>query len=282
MNPYLIDTHCHLHDPEFFSPETAVKFLKNANSNNVKRIILIGTSHQDSLIARDFACRYGISNSKPVYDLDSLQPVSKSPTNNFTQNIFWSYGIHPDSVNLERFVPTFATSASQDTDELSPSLPIAIGEVGLDYHYEDYNREDQIRLFEEMIDLAMQNHLPLIFHVREAFDDFWPILDNFSGVRGVVHSFTSNKKNLKKALDRDLFIGINGLSTYTTIPLPPLEKILLETDAPFLTPTPHRGKINQPAYIKNIAEWLAQTKNISLDEVTFQTTQNATNLFNLP
>lgn len=281
MNPYLIDTHCHLHDPEFFTPKLATEFLKNAQNNNVKRVILIGTSHQDSFTARDFALRYGTSNSKPIYDLDSLQPISKSPSSDFTQNIFWSYGIHPEFASQSHPVPDFAANASLD-QTLSLTLPTAIGEVGLDYHYPGYSRQDQIRLFEEMIDLAMQNHLPLIFHVREAFDDFWSVIDNFPGARGVVHSFTSNKKNLKKALDRDFYIGINGLSTYSTIPLPPLEKILLETDAPFLTPVPHRGKINQPAYIKNIAEWLAQAKNISLDEVTFQTTKNATELFNLP
>lgn len=267
MNLYLIDTHCHLHDPEFFTPKLATEFLKNACANNVKQIILIGTNHQDSFVARDFVVEHG----------------TKKCQNRFNQQtVFWSYGIHPDSVNLERSVPTFATSASKDSDRPSPSLPIAIGEVGLDYHYDGYNRDDQIRLFEEMIDLALQNHLPLIFHVREAFDDFWSVLDNFPDVRGVVHSFTSSKKNLQKALDRDLYIGVNGLSTYSTLPLPPLEKILLETDAPFLAPVPHRGETNQPAYIKNIAEWLAKEIDTDLEKIVTQTTKNAIKLFNLP
>ncbi len=136
-------------------------------------------------------------------------------------------------------------------------LPVAIGEVGLDYHYTGYDRAAQIRLFEQMLQLAVDNDLPVSFHVREAFDDFFPVVGNFPAVRGVVHSFTDSKKILKRILtETDFYVGVNGLATYSTLPTPPLERILLETDAPFLTPVPFRGIINEPAYVSAVARWL--------------------------
>ncbi len=162
----------------------------------------------------------------------------------------------------------------------SDALPIAIGEVGLDYHYEGYDREKQIRLFEEMLQLAVDNNLPVSFHVREAFDDFFPVVANFPTVRGVVHSFTDNKKVLRRILtETDFYVGVNGLATYSTLPMPPLERILLETDAPFLAPVPHRGGVNEPAFIADIADWLARKLEISREEIERATTENAGKLF---
>jgi len=237
----LVDSHCHLHDREFFSAELAEKFLSKARENRVEKIICIGTGQEDSLAAKKFAEK--------------------------REGVFWTFGIHPENLN-------------DDPEFLSDEKLVAIGEVGLDYHYEGFDREGQIRLFEEMLQLARDNNLPVVFHVREAFDDFFPVVDNFSGVRGVVHSFTDNKKNLKKALERDFYIGVNGLATYSTLPLPPLSHILLETDAPFLTPEPNRGKINQPAYIKNIACWLSTKMGVSFAEIAEKTTENGRRLFN--
>ena len=126
------------------------------------------------------------------------------------------------------------------------------------------------------------------FHVREAFDDFWPILDEFPGVRGVLHSFTDTQKNLEEGIRRGLYIGINGISTFTKDPLQqemyakvPLECILLETDAPFLTPKPFRGKMNIPAYVGRVAEHQAMLKNVSPDEVIRITTDNAEKVFGI-
>ena len=131
-----------------------------------------------------------------------------------------------------------------------------------------------------MLQLAKDNDLPVSFHVREAFDDFFAITANFPEVKGVVHSFTDSKKTLKKILDNtDFYIGVNGLATYSTLPTPPLERILLETDAPFLTPAPFRGKINECGYIREIAEWLSNKLDISFDQVEKETTKNAEKLF---
>lgn len=247
---YLVDSHCHLHDREFFEAEQAEKMLENAKENNVKQIVCIGTSIEDSLEAKKFAEKH--------------------------ENVFWTFGVHPEyAKNLENF----SSILKDNTDE---NL-VAIGEVGLDYHYEPFDRNAQIKLFEEMLQLARNNDLPVCFHIREAFEDFFGIIANFPELKGVVHSFTDSKKVLKKILETtDFYVGVNGLATYSTLPLPPLERIILETDAPFLTPVPNRGKINESAYIKDIADWLSIKLGVSCDEVAEKTTKNVQKLYRLP
>lgn len=247
---YLIDSHCHLHDQEFFAPAAQLLGLKNAALNHVDKIVCIGTHHQDSLNAQHF--------------------VQEHPES----NLFWSYGIHPSEWQASRTTVDFKNQANS---------PIAIGEVGLDYHYGTSDKKQQIALLEEMLQLAIDQDLPLIFHVREAFDDFFAILGNFSAtnLRGVVHSFTDNKKNLRRSLEHGFYIGVNGLATYSTLPLPPLERILLETDAPFLSPVPYRGETNEPSRIKEIATWLATKLQLDLPVVIDQTTKNTEDLFGI-
>lgn len=249
---YFIDSHCHMHDEEFYAPHVRDELIERAISCNVKKMILIGTSFEDSFNARDFA-------------------ISRDEKRG---QLFWSYGVHPDGIEKEREDPDFKIEK-----------PIAIGEVGLDYHYLDevddpeYLKEEQKKLFEEMIALAEKYDLPMIFHVREAFNDFFEIIDKHPTVRGVVHSFTDSKKNLKKILERGFYVGVNGLATYSTLPTPPLDKILLETDAPFLAPAAHRGEQNESAYIPEIGKWLAERLNVSVEEVMSTTTANCYDLF---
>ena len=246
----LIDSHCHLHDREFFSEEDAVAMLKRAREAGVEKIVCIGTHPEDSLKALDFANQH--------------------------ENVYWTFGIHPESATKH-----------YEFDELNALIQnqkklVAIGEVGLDYHYEPETREQQIKLFEMMCELASKNNLPLSFHVREAFDDFFAVINNFPNLRGVVHSFSDSKKNLKKVLEQtDFYVGVNGIATYATLPTPPLERILLETDAPFLAPVPHRGETNESAYIKNIAEWLSVKLDTNFHTIEEVTTKNTTDLFGL-
>lgn len=215
--------------------------LKRAHEKGVEKIICIGTSHEDSLAARDFAKQH--------------------------ENVYWTYGVHPEYVGQEwKF----------------EGNPVAIGEVGLDYHYPGYDRAAQIKLFEQMLQLAIDNDLPASFHVREAFDDFFPVVANFPKIRGVVHSFSDNKKNLKRILtETDFYVGVNGMATYSTLPTPPIERILLETDAPFLTPKTFRGIINEPAYVPAIAEWLAVKLGLDYQIIERETTKNAEELFHI-
>lgn len=227
--------------------------LKRAFDCGVEKVVCIGTDPEDSLVARDFA-----NNHKSVY---------------------WTYGIHPEMVSKDLGIESLDhTSIFQKCQD----LPVAIGEVGLDYHYDGYNRVAQIKFFEQMLQLAKDNSLPVSFHVREAYDDFFPIIENFPNLRGVVHSFTDSKKNLRKILNNtDFYVGVNGLATYSTLPLPPLERILLETDAPFLAPIPHRGETNEPSYIADIAKWLANKLEIDIDKVSEATTKNTRALFDI-
>ena len=215
--------------------------LERAHKKGIEKIICIGTDPKDSMAARDFASKH--------------------------DDVYWTYGVHPSEIN------------SKNLFEKDNKL-VAIGEVGLDYHYEGYNREKQIKLFEEMLQLAKNNNLPVSFHVREAFDDFFGVIANFPEIKGVVHSFSDNKKNLKRILDNtDFYVGVNGMATYSTLPTPPLERILLETDAPFLTPVPFRGIINECGYIREIAEWLSTKLAVDFNEVENETTKNARRLF---
>ena len=245
---YLIDSHCHLHDLDFYTPEEQSQALLACTERQIEKLICIGTNHEDSFKAAEFA--------------------TKNPT-----KLFWSYGIHPNEFDKPR----------KDVQFKHNNRPVAIGEVGLDYHYGENDKLNQARLLEEMLDLAIRKDLPLIFHVREAFDDFFAILDNFSTakIRGVVHSFSDNKKNLRKSLERDFYIGVNGLATYSTLPMPPIERILLETDAPFLAPVPLRGQTNQPANVYYVAKWLSEKLGLDFEEIARITTENSETLFNL-
>ena len=275
----LIDTHCHIHDldtfkfalsrqpvsqkflkknPDFpheitdFDPD---KILARAVKNGVEQVICVGTSHQDSLRARDFAAKH-------------------------PGTVFWSYGIHPDEAESDE------ASDALFLSEFANEAPVAIGEVGLDYRAGAPRpgvtaRAAQIKLFEAMLDLAIRHDLPLIFHVRDAFDDFFAILNNFQDVTGVVHSFSDTPANLKKSLDRGFYIGVNGLATFADIPLPPTDRLLLETDAPFLTPKPFRGTINEAARIKDICAYISRVKGVSEQEMAQTTTENARKLFRL-
>jgi len=173
-------------------------------------------------------------------------------------------------------------------DVLQLSKLVAIGECGLDYFYNHSPKKTQIKALRFQIELALKYNLPLIFHVREAFDDFWPIFDEYKGIRGVIHSFTDTPANLDKILKRGLSVGVNGIATFTknehqlqAYKSIPLANLMLETDSPFLTPIPLRGRVNVPANTSLVAEFLAELRSESLSELAEVTTQNALKLFSI-
>jgi len=248
----LIDTHCHIHEADY--PLDAVETLKRAFDNGVERLICVGTNEESSRQAVTFAAKH--------------------------DGVFAAIGVHPHDTK----------DGWGDIARLADPVHsvVAVGEIGLDYFYTHSPREVQIKALEEQIDLALKHDLPIIFHVREAFDDFWPIFNNFSGIRGVLHSFTDNQANLDIGLGHGLYVGVNGISTFTrdidqkaVFTTIPLGRLLLETDAPFLTPSPLRGKVNEPAFVKNIALFHAADRNISFEEVARATNTNACALFAL-
>ena len=245
----LIDTHCHIHEPTY--PLDADATLIRAREAGIEKLICVGTSQQSSREALDFAAQ--------------------------RDNVFASIGVHPHDTQ----------DGWQELDELfvRPKL-IAVGEIGLDYFYTHSPREVQIEALQAQIELALKHNLPIIFHVREAFADFWPIFDNFHDIRGVLHSFTDTEAQLEQGLGRGLLVGVNGISTFTKSEAQkkmfasiPLDRLLLETDAPFLTPAPLRGKVNEPAFVAQIAEYHMRIRGISLEQIATTTSANADALF---
>jgi len=252
----LVDTHCHLHPSPLYmkSGEGQVpNVIKNAIQAGVTKMITVGTDVEDSRKAIEFARQH--------------------------EGVFALAGIHP---NIDE---------EQDLDEFEKLLAtghvVGLGDVGLDYHYE-HDKEKQIKLLESLLGLAVKYDFPVSFHVREAFDDFWSVFDSFKGLRGVLHCYTDDVDNMEKGLERGLYISINGIATFNHEPQLeevfarlPIDRVLLETDAPYLAPKPHRGKNNEPAYIRDICEAWAKSHGMAVDEVAEVTTKNAEELFGL-
>lgn len=268
----LVDTHCHIQSAglkkgeratrELWAkaPETSGESLANdAAAAGVTRLVCVGCDLADSRLAVDFA--------------------------KGRDGCWASVGIHPHEARYyagdEAKLGEFAELA------VRPKV-IAVGECGLDYYYEHSPKAAQAEVLRYQIELALKHDLPIIFHVREAFDEFWPIFDGYEGVRGVLHSFTDTMENLQKALERDLYIGVNGIATFTkndeqlaAYRQVPLKKLLLETDAPFLTPVPYRGSVNKPKRVREVAEFLADLRGEGREELARATTRNARQLFGL-
>lgn len=241
----LIDTHCHIHEADY--PLDIAETIQRAHEAGVDRVLCVGTSLDSSLRAVSFASEHA--------------------------EAYASLGVHPHDTKdgWEKLAQI------EQGDKV-----IAIGEIGLDYFYANSPRATQIEALKWQIELALARNLPIIFHVRAAFDDFWPIFDSYKGIRGELHSFTDTSVNLEKALKRGLYIGVNGISTFTKDTAQqamfasiPLQNLLLETDAPFLTPAPFRGKVNEPAFVKNVAQYHATIRGISLEDLASATTANA-------
>jgi TatD DNase family protein len=251
----LVDTHCHIHFDNYkIDPDKAII---DAEKVGVNKLICVGCTYEDS--------KYGVEFVKD------------------RKNCWASIGIHPhESGKYDH------KKLNQFADLVSNNKVIAIGETGLDYYYNHSESKDQLRVLEFQLALAQEHNLPIIFHVRDAFDDFWPVFDNFKGLRGVIHSYTGNINILNKILSRGLYVGLNGIITFTKdykqlemAKTVPLENMVLETDAPFLTPVPFRGTICQPKHVLVTAEFLADLRGEDLESVTARTTYNAEKLFNI-
>jgi TatD DNase family protein len=264
----LVDTHCHIHFGDYgLNPDDVITAAK---ADGVTRLLCVGCTLEDSQGAVDFV--------------------------QTRENTWATIGLHPH----EGAVYVGDSQALKDFESLAnkPKV-VAIGECGLDYYYNHSSKEQQRQLLEFQLHLAQKYDLPLIFHVRDsssevyphensAFHDFLTILSHFEGVRGVVHSFTANVATLDKLLDTGLYIGLNGIMTFTKDPdqlaaakSVPLDRLLLETDAPFLTPKPYRGTICQPKHVREVGEFLAKLRSESLEKIAAATTRNARELFKL-
>lgn len=256
-NLEFVDTHCHVQFEDY--PLDTDEVLAGAAENGVTRLIAVGCSLHDSEKAVEFARRH--------------------------EDVWASIGLHPHEA--ARYVHDHH-ALQLFRDLVAKDKVVAIGEAGLDYYYEHSPKHDQIKLLKFQLELAQEHNKPMIFHVRDAFDDFWPIFDSYKGIRGVVHSFSSSAYDLEAIINRGLFVGLNGIMTFTkqheqleAAKAVPLENLLLETDAPFLTPVPFRGKICEPKHVRTIAEFLAELRGEKLRDLSRATTFNAVKLFGL-
>lgn len=271
----LIDTHCHIHDSEFQGKydQPVDQILEEAKSSGVTKLICVGTDLKSSLEAVEFA--------------------------NSHEGCFASLAIHPHEAKSAS--DEDLNTAFDEFDKLCANeRVVAIGECGLDYYYHDDRdvRQKQRTMLIKHLQLAEKYNLPIIFHVRDqkqavkgektAFDELFELLDQHENVRGVIHSFSTNSKVLERVISYGLYVGLNGIMTFSkneeqlkAARLVPRERLLLETDAPFLTPTPFRGKMCKPEHIKLTASFLAKLRGESLEEVAGYTTANAEKLFEI-
>ncbi len=274
----LFDTHCHIHEAarpmDGDDPTRALwaklaarvdtapeAILARAHEAGVTRLLCVGCTTADSGRAVQFAAKH--------------------------QNVWASIGIHPHEAAAHLKDPALLAQFK----ELLASEParaniVAVGECGLDYFYTHSPKRDQEKILRFQFELALAHDLPMVFHVREAFGDFWPIFDEYKGVRGVVHSFTATQKELDEALARGLYLALNGIMTFTkkqeqldAAKAVPLNRLLLETDAPFLTPYPFRDTICEPKHTCVTAEFLAHLRGERLTDLAQTTTANARKLF---
>jgi TatD DNase family protein len=307
----LIDTHCHIQSigldvGERTTQEMWAKavtrspqaVIDEAVTAGVQQMICVGCDLGDSQLAVDF-----VQQHDPCYASIGIHPheaqhyaqelAQRGVADSSAPSPYQEYGsvrasLAPNAASSPERSEFAGQKGLLDAFAGLASRPkvVAVGETGLESYYEHSPKEAQIAVLRFQIELALQHNLPLIFHVRDAFDDFWPIFESYRGVKGVLHSFTDNLENMQRAVSHGLYIGVNGIATfakeesqrvmYRTIPQ---QLLLLETDAPFLTPTPFRGTINEPKYTSVVAEFLSELRGENLADLAAQTTSNAEQLF---
>jgi TatD DNase family protein len=250
----LIDTHAHVHFPEFQSDLDEV--LERAHAAGVDKLLCVGVNEEDSRRAIAIATAY--------------------------EHIWASVGLHPHDAD-------HGYAALEELMDLAvrPEV-VAIGECGLDQYKSETTLQEQERALRYQIELAVNRNLPMVFHVRNAFPDFWRILDDYDHVEGVVHSFTAGITELDGSLSRGLHIALNGIMTFTknehqleAAKKVPLDQLILETDCPFLAPVPKRGHRNEPANVVYTASFLAKLRGEAEEDVARATSRNAEKLFRL-
>lgn len=246
------ETHCHIYK-EYY--QDIDEIINNAKNNGITRLINNGCDNKSNEEVIELIQKY--------------------------DNMYGTLGIHPESVDTyhEDEIKFIERNCS------NPKV-IAIGEIGLDYHYTKENKKEQKKLLEQQLYLAEKYNLPVIIHSREATEDTINILKNFK-VRGVIHSFSGSLETAKIYIKMGYLLGINGVITFKNSKLKevikeiPLENLILETDSPYLTPEPFRGKRNEPARILEIAKFISELKGINLEELARITNENIMRIFDI-
>jgi len=247
----ICDSHCHLQDRKFSGD--LERTINSAKDRGVSCIIVPGWDRQSSIGAIEVAKKY--------------------------EGVYAAVGIHPHDAK------TYNEDAKREISGYTKKEKvIAIGEIGLDYYRDLSPRDTQREVFKKQLAIAEENNLPVIIHTRNSMNEAIELVSEFN-IRGVFHSFTKEAKVANKIIALGFYIGIGGVVTFENSMLSrevkyiPLERILLETDAPYMTPHPHRGKRNEPAYTVHVLEKIAKIKSIPLEEVAEVTYENTKNLF---
>lgn len=251
----LIDSHCHLNFPDF--KDDLPEVLERAKGMGVTTFLTVNTK---------------------LTEAQDLQSIADT-----YPRVFCSVGVHPHEA------ADYLTADLMDRIKTLSNHPkvVALGETGLDYHYDHSPRPQQIDSFKIHLEAGCNLDLPVIVHTREADADTLACLDDFPKSRGVFHCFTGGTQMAQGGLDHGYLISFSGIITFKkseelreVVKYVPLDRMLVETDAPFLAPMPHRGKRNEPAFTRHTAEMIAEIKGVSLKEVAEATTQNFYGLFN--
>lgn len=252
----MIDSHCHLDFKEFTGHQD--KIIENAQSAGVHTMINIGVSLQSSMRSVELAGRHDC--------------------------IYAAVGVHPHDAK------TYNDKVESELLRLTEDKKVvAIGETGLDYYRELSPRDVQKEVFRKQLEIAVKKKLPIVIHTRESFPEALEIVEEYSDklVGGVFHCFPGNVKEAYRVIDLGFHISVGGIITFpkarmaTVAAEVPLEHILLETDCPYLTPSPVRGKINQPSYVRYIRNKLAMLKNMAPEEVENVTDHNSQKMYRL-
>lgn len=256
MEKELVDTHCHIYLEEF-APDLE-EVLERAKNTGIKRIYM------------------------PAFDGGHVQNMLKLQKT-YVGRCYSMLGLHPCYVR-----ENYREELDFILKTIEENQFVAIGEIGLDYYWSrDYDSQ-QMTCFREQIALAREKGLPIVIHSRNSMDTCIEVIKEESkkGLSGIFHCFTGTYENAMDIIECGMMLGIGGVITYKNSGLAeviarvPLEHLVLETDAPYLTPVPFRGKRNESSYLKYIAEKIAAVKNISVDEVADATTRNANKVFN--
>lgn len=256
MNISIFDTHTHLNDEVFRDKE--IFYIENAKKMNVNKMVIVGSDYD--------------LNKRAIY-------LSKK-----FNNLYAAIGWHPEMVDKYNL-----KEEKRLLYQLANNNIVAIGEIGLDYHFGDAYKEQQIQLFINQIRMSKNFHLPIIVHTRDAFDDTYNILKSFGlDYGGIIHSFTGDKKWAKKFLDLGMYISFSGIVTFKNAPLiqeaakyVPLDRLLVETDAPLLSPVPFRGHRNEPGYTRYVLNYISQLRNIDLEKLAEITWNNSNRVYRL-
>lgn len=254
----MIDTHSHIYSEEFDVDRT--EMIQRAKDAGVKHIIL------------------------PNVDSESLSRMLKLESE-FPDYCYAAIGLHPTSVN-----ENFEAELNIVVSELKSRKWIAIGEIGIDLYWDKTYYNQQVIVLTQQIEWAIKFNLPVIIHIRDSFNETLQVMAQYrhSGLKGIFHSFTGTPEQAEKLLEFEEFmLGINGVVTFKNSGLTnalekvPLSRLVLETDAPYLTPVPYRGKRNESSYIRLIAEKLSEIYKVPYSQIDNQTTENAMKIFPL-